>query len=74
VGKRGKILEERGLVDRERDGEYRRIYQITTDAETTYFGQESREELNVDSAPNELDEPEDSDEGPLVESPSQTPT
>lgn len=55
VGKRGKILEERGLVDRERDPDNRRIYEITTAAEATYFGRESREELNVDPSPEDID-------------------
>jgi Cdc6-like AAA superfamily ATPase len=47
VGKRGKILEDRGFVDRaNKDG--RRIFAITDTAEIAYFSDDAREELTVD--------------------------
>jgi hypothetical protein len=56
VGKRGKILEERGLVERDRDPENRRVFEITESAEQTYFGGESREELKIPAEEQDSDE------------------
>jgi hypothetical protein len=47
VGKRGKILAERGLVDRSFNEQSRRTFQITTMAETTYFSNDAADSLDV---------------------------
>ena len=47
VGKRGKMLEEKGLVSRAMMGG-RRIFEITHDAEDSYFSEDSPGELNID--------------------------
>jgi hypothetical protein len=56
VGKRGKILEDRGLVDREWDDEQWRVYELTPTAETTYFSESAKKTLALEAAPDDADQ------------------
>lgn len=47
IGKRGKILEDRGLVHRGRNEEGRRIFDITPDARREYFDNNKDRSLNI---------------------------
>lgn len=47
VGKRGKIMAERGLVEREKNAKNRRIFFITQKAKEEYFDQNSDRKLSV---------------------------
>ena len=47
VGKRGKILEERGLVTRERDDAGNRVFEITDPAKAAYFSEPDAQDLDV---------------------------
>jgi hypothetical protein len=49
VGKRGKMLAERGLVKRELNDQGRRIFEITPLAQTSYFGDDPADSLDVGS-------------------------
>jgi len=47
VGKRGKMLAERGLVKRDLNDEGRRIFEITSLAQTSYFSDDAGDSLDV---------------------------
>jgi hypothetical protein len=47
VGKRGKNLFERGLVERAENEQGKRIFEITDEAERTYFGDPGKDSLDV---------------------------
>lgn len=47
VGKRGKILEQRGLVDRKHNDEGNRVFSITEDAKAVYFAASTSADLDV---------------------------
>jgi DNA-binding MarR family transcriptional regulator len=47
VGKRGKILDERGLVVRTENEQGRRLFEITHPAEQMYFTDEGEDGLNI---------------------------
>jgi hypothetical protein len=47
VGKRGKFLADRGLVDRKENDAGRRVYEITKVAEESYFSQQEENELKI---------------------------
>ncbi len=47
IGKRGKMLAERGLVTRSESDQGRRQFNITPLAETSYFNEKSKDELQV---------------------------
>jgi hypothetical protein len=57
VGKRGKMLAERGLVNRDRNEQGRRIFEITPLAESSYFTTDQADSLDVGPG-----EPTDNDE------------
>ena len=48
IGKRGKMLAERGLVTRSESDQGRRQFNITPLAETSYFNEKSKDELQID--------------------------
>jgi len=50
VGKRGKILAERGLVDRNENEQGRRQFELTQAAEKQYFSDYEIDELDIDPA------------------------
>jgi hypothetical protein len=47
VGRRGKILAERGLVDRAKNNRNRRVFSITDDAVESYFGDNVERKLDL---------------------------
>jgi DNA-binding MarR family transcriptional regulator len=47
VGRRGKTLEERGLVNRDVNDQERRTFEITPLAESSYFQEADRDSLNI---------------------------
>lgn len=48
VGKRGKMLSERGLVERKENEQGRRQFELTETAETQYFTKSDIDELDID--------------------------
>jgi DNA-binding MarR family transcriptional regulator len=48
VGKRGKFLGERGLVNRAESAQGRRVFEITNDARQTYFRRVPEDDLDID--------------------------
>ena len=48
IGKRARNLDERGLVDRERNDKGRRIFQLTDEARNEYFDNNSSRNLDID--------------------------
>jgi predicted transcriptional regulator len=54
VGKRGKTLADRGLVSRELNDQGRRVFEITSLAQSSYFAEDSQDALDVTPEKNEL--------------------
>jgi DNA-binding MarR family transcriptional regulator len=47
VSRRGKIMEDRGMIDRIKKDKYRRVYRITKEAVRDYFENNSERHLNI---------------------------